>query len=192
MVTGESVSGNGTNPPPPEERWPLRIGEAAERLGLESFVLRFWETAFPQLVPLRTPKGQRLYGPEHVALIERIRHLVHERGFTLEGARRVLAEPEEAPATRPDAAPPLALPPDPEPEPTPQGRPAPGVYREAVWLTMPGVAAPAQRPREPEPTEAPAAEAVTPGASHSALRDVRDELVALQRLLRRANPQDWS
>ena len=43
-----------------------RIGEAAELLELKTYVLRFWETEFPQLTPLRTDKGQRLYSEEHI------------------------------------------------------------------------------------------------------------------------------
>lgn len=69
-----------------------KIGEAARLLNLKTYVLRFWETEFPQIVPLRTEKGQRLYTKEHVALLRRIRHLLHERGLTIEGARRVLVE----------------------------------------------------------------------------------------------------
>lgn len=68
-----------------------RIGEAADMLHLKGYVLRFWETEFPQLVPLRTDKGQRLYTDAHIALLHRIRQLLHEQGMTIEGARRVLA-----------------------------------------------------------------------------------------------------
>ncbi len=69
-----------------------KIGEAAALLNLKTYVLRFWETEFPQIAPLRTEKGQRLYTDEHVALLRRIRFLLHERGLTIEGARKVLAE----------------------------------------------------------------------------------------------------
>ena len=69
-----------------------RIGEAASLLNLKTYVLRFWETEFPQLVPLRTEKGQRLYTEAYLALLRRIRFLLHERGLTIEGARRMLAE----------------------------------------------------------------------------------------------------
>ncbi len=69
-----------------------KIGEAATRLNLKTYVLRFWETEFPQIIPLRTEKGQRLYTEEHIALLKRIRHLLHERGLTIEGARKALAE----------------------------------------------------------------------------------------------------
>jgi DNA-binding transcriptional MerR regulator len=67
-----------------------RIGEAAGILGLETYVLRFWESEFPQLVPLRTEKGQRLYTDGHLDLLRRIRSLLHEEGMTIDGARRVL------------------------------------------------------------------------------------------------------
>ena len=72
----------------PEKNY--RIGEAAELLNLKTQVLRFWETEFPQLAPLRTDKGQRLYTESHLALLRRIRQLLHEQGMTIEGARRVL------------------------------------------------------------------------------------------------------
>lgn len=73
-----------------------RIGEAADMLRLKSYVLRFWETEFPQLAPLRTDKGQRLYTDYHIALLHRIRQLLHEQGMTIEGARRVLASAARA------------------------------------------------------------------------------------------------
>ncbi len=69
-----------------------RIGEAARLLKLESYVLRFWETEFAQLCPLRTPKGQRLYSDADLVVLRRIRALLYEQGMTIEGARRVLDE----------------------------------------------------------------------------------------------------
>jgi len=71
-----------------------RIGEVADILRLKSYVLRFWESEFPQLVPLRTEKGQRLYTEKHVALLRRIQTLLHEHGMTIDGARRVLEHEE--------------------------------------------------------------------------------------------------
>jgi len=67
-----------------------KIGQAAHMLGLEPYVLRFWETEFPQLEPIRTPKGQRLYTETHIRLIARIKTLLYEHGLTIEGARRKL------------------------------------------------------------------------------------------------------
>ena len=60
-----------------------RIGEAARMLKLEGYVLRFWETEFEQLRPLRTPKGQRLYSDADLVVLRRIRTLLHEQGMTI-------------------------------------------------------------------------------------------------------------
>jgi len=70
-----------------------KIGEIAEITGLKPFVLRFWETEFPQLVPVRTPKGQRLYTDEHLSLLMTIKTLLYEEKLTIDGARRRLAGP---------------------------------------------------------------------------------------------------
>lgn len=67
-----------------------RIGEAAELLNLKTHVVRFWEKEFPQLAPLRTDKGQRLYTEGDLMLLRRIKQLLHEQGMTIGGARRVL------------------------------------------------------------------------------------------------------
>ncbi len=69
-----------------------RIGQAADELGLRPSVLRYWESEFPQLEPVRTAKGQRLYTEEHLALLRTIRRLVHDEGLTIEGARRRLED----------------------------------------------------------------------------------------------------
>ncbi len=80
-----------------------RIGEAAALLGLKSYVLRFWETEFPQLEPVRTERGQRLYTEEHIDLLRLIRHLLHERGLTIDGARRILNSPDSRKVLHEDA-----------------------------------------------------------------------------------------
>lgn len=67
-----------------------KIGEAATLLNLKTYVLRFWETEFPQIAPLRTEKGQRLYREKDIELLERIRYLLHEQGLTIDGARKIL------------------------------------------------------------------------------------------------------
>jgi len=68
-----------------------RIGEAARALNLQTSVLRFWEGEFPELQPVRTPKGQRLYTERDMEILQKIRSLLHEQGMTIEGARRVLS-----------------------------------------------------------------------------------------------------
>ena len=59
-------------------------------LDLNASVLRYWETEFPQLEPVRTGKGQRLYHQEHIELLKLIKRLVHEEGLTIEGAKKKL------------------------------------------------------------------------------------------------------
>lgn len=71
-----------------------KIGEIAGLTGLKPFVLRFWETEFPQLTPVRTPKGQRLYTEEHLQLLRRIKTLLYDEKLTIDGARRRLAAPD--------------------------------------------------------------------------------------------------
>ena len=75
---------------PPHGGRTYKIGEAAKLLELEPYVLRFWESEFPQLRPLRTPRGQRLYTEEHLQLIRRIRHLLYTEGMTIDGAKQRL------------------------------------------------------------------------------------------------------
>lgn len=68
----------------------MRIGQVARQLGVEPYVLRFWEEEFPQLQAARTTKGQRYYTEEHVRLLERIRHLLYVEKLTIRGARQKL------------------------------------------------------------------------------------------------------
>jgi DNA-binding transcriptional MerR regulator len=78
------------------EQKTYKIGEAARLCGVKPFVLRFWEGEFPELAPIRTAKGQRLYTDEHVRLVARIKALLHEEGLTIEGARKKLEERHDA------------------------------------------------------------------------------------------------
>jgi DNA-binding transcriptional MerR regulator len=69
------------------------IGEAASELGLETHVLRYWETRFPKDVrPIKRDDGRRLFRPEDMDALRAIRTLVHDRGMTLKGAKSILAE----------------------------------------------------------------------------------------------------
>lgn len=70
----------------------FRIGEVAELTGLPSYVLRFWENEFPGLRPKRTESGQRLYRKSDVELILTVRYLLHEKRFTIRGARQYLRD----------------------------------------------------------------------------------------------------
>jgi DNA-binding transcriptional MerR regulator len=72
----------------------FRIGEVAELVGVEAHVLRYWETEF-KLRPHRSSSGQRLYRKSDLARFLRVRQLLHEEGFTIAGARKVLLEGAE-------------------------------------------------------------------------------------------------
>lgn len=83
----------------------LSIGELAERIGVPTHVLRYWETRFPQLKPLQRSGRRRYYRAEDVALAERIHHLLHVQGFTVEGARKALTDGSaKAAVTAPSAS----------------------------------------------------------------------------------------
>jgi DNA-binding transcriptional MerR regulator len=68
----------------------FRIGEVADLAGVPSYVLRFWETEFPRIRPKRTRSGQRLYRRSDVVLVLTIKHLLHEKRFTIQGAKKHL------------------------------------------------------------------------------------------------------
>ncbi|MCX8134690.1 MAG: MerR family transcriptional regulator [Roseococcus sp.] len=70
------------------------ISEAAEQLNVPQHVLRFWETKFPQLRPLKRGGGRRYYRPEDLALLQRIADLLYTQGYTIRGVQRLLAENE--------------------------------------------------------------------------------------------------
>jgi DNA-binding transcriptional MerR regulator len=69
----------------------FRIGEVARLCGVEAYVLRFWESEFPQLHPNKSGTGQRLYRKRDVEMAMRVRKLLHEEGYTIAGARQLLA-----------------------------------------------------------------------------------------------------
>jgi DNA-binding transcriptional MerR regulator len=75
-----------------------RIGEVARLCAVETYVLRFWETEFPQLKPNKSGAGQRLYRRREVDLARRIRHLLYEEGYTIPGARQAIQVETRKPA----------------------------------------------------------------------------------------------
>jgi DNA-binding transcriptional MerR regulator len=68
----------------------FKIGEVADLLGVEPYVLRYWESEFSQLTPKKSGTGHRLYRRKDVELLLRIKHLLYEKRFTIEGARQSL------------------------------------------------------------------------------------------------------
>jgi DNA-binding transcriptional MerR regulator len=68
----------------------FKIGEVSKISGLPSHVLRFWESEFKKIKPRRTAAGQRSYTRKDIETILEIKHLLHDKKFTLEGARKYL------------------------------------------------------------------------------------------------------
>ncbi len=68
----------------------FRIGEVSRLCGLPSYVLRFWETEFPQLKPSKSGTGQRMYRKQNVENVLQIKKLLYDQGFTIAGARQQL------------------------------------------------------------------------------------------------------
>jgi DNA-binding transcriptional MerR regulator len=126
------------------------ISEVSGELAVPQHVLRFWETKFPQVKPMKRAGGRRYYRPEDVTLLATIRDLLYREGFTIKGAQKHLrgavpkGQTARASEDERDAAPKMA---------------------------------------QARPSSAPQA-ASAPGADHSTLKGVLDELEALRKLLR--------
>ena len=91
-------AGAGSEPIIPDKLY-FRIGEVAELCKLPTYVLRFWETEFPQLKPVKSNTGQRMYRQRDVEHVLRVKKLLYEEGFTIAGARQQLKD-ESKPAKK--------------------------------------------------------------------------------------------
>ena len=116
-----------------QKRLYYKIGEACKELGIQPYVLRYWETEFPALAPSKSRSGQRVYSEKELEIIRRIKQLLYEEGYTIAGAKKKLeielsegsldasaAAPPEAPAAPPPKGPrKKAASPEPPPADTP-------------------------------------------------------------------------
>ena len=68
----------------------FRIGEVSQLVGVEPYVLRYWESEFPALSPKKSNTGQRMFRRKDVELLLNIKHLLYNEKFTIEGARKAL------------------------------------------------------------------------------------------------------
>jgi DNA-binding transcriptional MerR regulator len=100
--TGGNGSGSGGGGPGstlPTKLY-FRIGEVASAVGVETHVLRYWETEFRSIRPQKSSRGQRVYSRRDVETLMRVKELLYDRGFTIAGARKQLrdggVEPREA------------------------------------------------------------------------------------------------
>jgi DNA-binding transcriptional MerR regulator len=131
----------------------LKIGEAAKLLGVEAYVLRFWETQFPFLRPRHAHSKHRFYAAQDLQTLRLIKRLLHEERFTIEGAKKYIREVglERALSAKPGAA--------------------------AAHLEAPGAAHAART------TGAAGASGVGADSTRRALAEVRRELESLHKLL---------
>jgi DNA-binding transcriptional MerR regulator len=94
----KSMDGNGQHESAHPEKDLFRIGEVSRLTATKQFVLRYWESEFPMLQPVKSPKGHRLYRRQDIETVFVIKRLLYDEGFTIAGARRHLrdqgAEPD--------------------------------------------------------------------------------------------------
>jgi DNA-binding transcriptional MerR regulator len=137
------------------------IGEVADDLDLPAHVLRFWESKFPQLKPLKRGGGRRYYRPEDIALLSRIRQCLYQEGYTIRGVQKLLAEGT------------LSL-----------GAGGAAVMAPSLFPLDPVPAASlrAPRPARRAPSSEPAPEGLST-AARAALEEARRELIAARELI---------
>jgi len=73
-----------------QKRLYYKIGEACKALGIQPYVLRYWETEFPALAPSKSRSGQRVYSQKELEIIRRIKELLYDEGYTIAGAKKKL------------------------------------------------------------------------------------------------------
>lgn len=107
-------------PPIPDKLF-FRIGEVSQIVGVEPYVLRYWESEFPGLSPKKSNTGQRMFRRKDVELLLTIKDLLYEKKFTIEGARKALKAEKAAELSAPPVRQEVLFPPP---------DPLPGIRRE--------------------------------------------------------------
>ncbi len=93
VIAGLAMSGEFERPRLPKSASAFRtISEVADELDVPQHVLRFWETRFAQIRPLKRAGGRRYYRPEDVDLLRRIRGLLYQQGYTIKGVQKLLRD----------------------------------------------------------------------------------------------------
>jgi DNA-binding transcriptional MerR regulator len=138
------------------------ISEVADELDVPQHVLRFWETKFPQIRPLKRGGGRRYYRPEDVDLLRKVARLLYQEGYTIKGVQRLLREG--------------AL----------KGGPVPAYEEMALPLGLEELDAELPTPDEPEPEPKPASRRrALDATTREVLGDLLVELEAIRALLAR-------
>jgi DNA-binding transcriptional MerR regulator len=144
------------------------ISEVAEGMDLPQHVLRFWETRFPQIKPLKRGGGRRYYRPDDIELLAAIKRLLYGEGYTIKGVQKLLKEQGASAVARSSAAPPSPRPAARAPSPAPS---APQPRSDPPMRPEPAAAA----PMPPRPALA--------SGDLAALRAVLGELREAERIL---------
>lgn len=175
---GETVARNASEIP---NKLFYKIGEVCEITDTQPYVLRFWESEFPQLAPRKNRSGQRVYQRKDIETVIRIKKLLYEEEYTIAGARRKLDEEPggAAPSDEPEAAPaPAAR----------QATAAAAVAREEADHPVDLLPGRAEEPRARAARGAPAAAVADPDRAarlEAALAEVKTSLGELLELLRK-------
>jgi DNA-binding transcriptional MerR regulator len=159
-----------------QKRLYYKIGEACKALGIQPYVLRYWETEFPALTPSKSRSGQRVYSEKELEIIRRIKELLYDEGYTIAGAKKKLevelaagslgeGRDEDETAVEAAAAP--------APPPTATEKPAP----------------PRREPPPPAAEEAPALDTDAPERIQSLLSGIEDALREAREILALLGPK---
>jgi DNA-binding transcriptional MerR regulator len=157
------------------------ISEVADELDIPQHVLRFWESRFPQIKPMKRAGGRRYYRPDDVDLLRGIKHLLYGEGYTIRGVQRILREqgPKFVQAVwQPGAAQPAAAPDEEAPEAAEQL--PPDAAARTLFGLLQAPSAPSINGDTETATTAPATPVAAPPA---AVRLTRDNVRRLQSAL---------
>lgn len=176
----DSDDGDGRGKPKKAPNAFRTISEVADELHIPQHVLRFWETKFPQVKPLKRGGGRRYYRPDDIALLRRVSDLLYIQGYTIKGVQRLL---REGGGTLSDDIPP----PSPEEREDQEAQAAAMAEMDAPELPMPGLtpaapAAAATPGTAKRPAARPAAKDDAPDTDASAAEAARLRLVLSQTL----------
>lgn len=142
-----------------QKRLYYKIGEACKELGIQPYVLRYWETEFPALAPSKSRSGQRVYSEKELEIIKRIKQLLYEEGYTIAGAKKKLEAELASGALEQDDAPET-----PEIPETPASTPGAGP-EEPAQATLPvAPAKPSRRKADPSAAAPPPSPVSAPAA----------------------------
>ncbi len=164
------------------------ISEVADELKVAQHVLRFWESKFPQVRPLKRGGGRRYYRPEDIELLREIRALLYDEGYTIKGAQKLLRQRRAKPAPAAQSADKAtakttAAPLQPQLEGTIEDpAPAASATPAAAAPDTPTADAPSTEPAaQPGEAAMPSGDAVAASADNERLRQLRSTLVELRR-----------